>query len=133
MAPTLTDAQRALFDAKNFAHVATTNADGSPQVSPVWVAYDGTHVLFNSEKKRLKIKNLTRDGRVAVSVLDAENPYRYVEVRGKVVEITENGANDDIDRMCLKYTGNPKYPWHKPDDVRVIVKILPEKIAAMGF
>jgi PPOX class probable F420-dependent enzyme len=127
----LNDAQKALFDAKNFAHVATINPDGTPQVNPVWIEYDGQHVVFNSEKKRLKVRNLERDPRVTVTVTDAANPYKYVEVRGRVVEIVPDEAA--IDRLAKKYIGQDKYPWNKPGDVRVTVRIEPEKVSGMGL
>lgn len=127
----LNDAQKALFDAKNFAHVATINPDGTPQVNPVWIEYDGQHVVFNSEKKRLKVRNLERDPRVTVTVTDAANPYKYVEVRGRVVGIVPDEAA--IDRLAKKYIGQDKYPWNKPGDVRVTVRIAPEKVSGMGL
>ena len=128
----LSPEQKKLLDAKNFAHVATINPDGSPQVTPVWVEYDGTHVIINSEKTRKKVKNLQRDARVALSVADAANPYHYIEIRGRVVEVTEKGANDVIDRLAKKYMDKDKYPFHKPTDVRVTIKIEPEKVSGMG-
>ena len=128
----LNEAQKQLLDSKNFAHVATINPDGSPQVTPVWVEYDGTHVIFNSEKKRKKVTNLQRDPRVSLSIADAANPYKYIEIRGKVVEMTEKGANESIDRLAKKYMDKDKYPFHKPDDVRVIIKVAPEKVSGMG-
>ena len=88
MAITLNDAQKKYLADKNFGHVVTLNRDGSPQVSPVWVEYDGKHVIVNSEEKRLKVRNLKRDPRVSISIQNAENPYEYIEIRGKVVEIT---------------------------------------------
>ncbi len=129
MARRLTPEVRALFDAKNFAHVATLNADGSPQVSPVWVGYDGEHVIFNTEAKRLKTRNMKRDPRVALTVQNLENPYQYVEVRGRVVEITEKGGEEGIDAMSKKYLGQDKYPGIGPGDVRVNVKVEVEHVA----
>jgi len=132
MAAQLNEKQKALLDGKNFAYVGTVGEDGSPQVTPVWIEYDGTHVVFNTEKSRKKVKNLERDGRVSLSIADAANPYYYIEIRGKVVEITEKGGADGIDRLAKKYIGQDKYPWNKPGDVRVLVKILPEKVLGMG-
>ncbi len=80
---------RDLFEKKAFAHVATVSADGAPQVTPVWVDFDGTHVRFNTARGRVKDKNLQSNPRVALSILDPENPYRYLQVRGRVVEMTE--------------------------------------------
>ena len=132
MAIKLTDAQKALLDGKNFAHVATLNPDGSPQVTPVWVEYDGMHVIFNSEKTRKKVTNLQRDPRVVLSISDSANPYHYIEIRGKVVEVTEKGADENIDKLAKKYMDKDKYPFHKPGDVRVILKIEPEHVGGMG-
>ena len=133
MALKLTPAARALFDAKNFANVATLNEDGSPQVSPVWIGYDGEHVIFNTEKTRLKTRNMKRDPRVALSVQSLDNLYQYVEVRGKVVEITEEGGGAGIDAMSKKYLGQDKYPGTGPGDVRVNVKVAIEHIAGQGI
>ena len=132
MAIKLTDAQKALLDGKNFAHVATLNPDGSPQVTPVWAEYDGMHVIFNSEKTRKKVTNLQRDPRVVLSISDSANPYHYIEIRGKVVEVTEKGADENIDKLAKKYMDKDKYPFHKPGDVRVILKIEPEHVGGMG-
>jgi PPOX class probable F420-dependent enzyme len=98
----------------------------------VWIEYDGTHVLFNTEEKRAKTKHLRKDPRVALTVLDAKNPYHYIEIRGKVVEMTTEGADAMIDRLAMKYMGQEKYPFNKPGDVRLTVKILPEKVFGMG-
>src|SRR5215510_15396292 len=94
-----------LFQKKAFAHLATVNEDGSPQVTPVWVGYDGTHVLVNSARGRRKDKNMERNPAVALSIQDPDNPYRYLEVRGKVEDITESGADHHIDKMAKKYMG----------------------------
>ncbi|MBF6600737.1 MAG: PPOX class F420-dependent oxidoreductase [Dehalococcoidia bacterium] len=131
MAITLTEKQRKLLtEGKNFAHVATIMPDGSPQVTPVWVDFDGRHILFNTEEKRVKLRNLRRDPRVTLSVLDMGNPYDFVEFRGRVVEMTTEGADAHIDAMAKKYLGQETYPFSRPGDVRVIVKI--EVTAATG-
>jgi PPOX class probable F420-dependent enzyme len=104
-------------------------ADGSPQVTPVWIDYDGEYLRVNSAKGRLKDRNIRRDPRVAVSLLDPDNPYRYVQVRGRVVEITEEGADAHIDSLAKKYTGADKYANHQPGVVRVIYKIKPENFS----
>jgi PPOX class probable F420-dependent enzyme len=132
MAVTLTDEQRKLLDAKNFAHIATIDPSGNPQVTPVWIEYDGTHVLFNTEEKRAKTKHMRENPRIAICVSNAENPYHYIEIRGNVVEITTEGADAMIDRLAMKYMGKEKYPFNKPDDVRVVVKVAPEKVLGMG-
>ncbi len=132
MAITLNDAQKKYLADKNFGHVATLNKDGSPQVSPVWVEFDGKHVIVNSEQSRRKVRNLKRDPRVSISILNGENPYEYIEIRGKVVEITAEGGSEGIDRLAKKYMGVDKYPYNKPEDVRVILKIVPEHVAPAG-
>jgi PPOX class probable F420-dependent enzyme len=115
-----------------FAHVATLNADGSPQVTPVWIDFDGTHVLFNTAKGRVKATNLAREGRVALSIADPENAYRYLGIQGHVVEMTEAGADAHIDKMAKKYLGKDSYPFRTPGEVRIIVKIAPDKVHANG-
>ena len=131
MAATLSDSQRKLLDAKNLAFVATIGADGKPQVTPVWVEFDGTHVCFNTEEKRAKTKHLRNNPSVAICVSNSENPYNYVEIRGKVVDITREGADEMINRLSHKYIGKD-YPFHQPGDVRLMVKVEPEKVFGMG-
>ena len=97
-----------LFRKKAFANLATLMPNGSPQVTPVWVDYDGQHVIINTAEGRQKDKNLQRDGRVALSILDPENPYRYLEVRGHVAQRTREGADQHIDAMARKYLGQDK-------------------------
>jgi len=122
---------RDLFDKKAFAHLATLMPDGRPQVTPVWCELDGQHVVVNSAKGRQKDRNMRRDPRVTVTISDPENPYRYLEVRGRVAEITEEGA-DHIDRLTKKYLGQDKYPYRQPDEVRVVYRVEPEKFSFMG-
>jgi PPOX class probable F420-dependent enzyme len=131
MAVELTAKAKQIIEDKTFAHVATINKDGSPQVSPVWIEHDGTHVIVNSERKRLKVRNLERNPAVSVSVQDASNPYSYVEIRGRVVEITDEGGFEGIDRLSKKYTGQEKYPGNAPGDIRVQIKITPTRITGM--
>jgi PPOX class probable F420-dependent enzyme len=126
------DNYRDLFQKKAFAHLATIGADGSPQVTPVWVDFDGTHIRFNTARGRVKDKNLRRNPRVALSVQDPDNPYRYMQVRGRVAEITEQGADAHIDALAKKYMNQDKYPYRRPGEVRVLYRILPEKIHTLG-
>src|SRR3970282_1404686 len=126
------DTYKDLFQKKAFAHLATVGADGSPQVTPVWVDFDGTHIRFNTAKGRVKDKNLRRNPKAALSIQDPDNPYRYMQVRGRVAEITEQGADAHIDALAKKYINKDKYPWRRPDEVRVTYKILPEKIHTLG-
>jgi PPOX class probable F420-dependent enzyme len=121
-----------LFNKKAFASLATVNSDGTPQVTPVWVDFDGKHVIVNSARGRRKDKNMGQNSSVALSIMDPDNPYRYLEVRGRVAEITEEGADQHIDKMAKKYMGVDKYPYHRPGDVRVIYKIEPMHTSQMG-
>ena len=114
-----------LFEKKAFAHLATLMPDGSPQTTPVWIDYDGEYVLVNTAEGRLKDRNLRADGRVALSILDPDNPYRYLQVRGEVAERTYEGADAHIDKMALKYMGKEKYPNRAPGEKRVLYKIKP--------
>lgn len=128
----IADSHFDLFKKQAFAHLATLMPDGKPQVTPVWIDYDGHHILMNTAEGRQKDRNLKRDGKVALSILDPENPYRYLEVRGKVVERTYEGADAHIDAMAKKYLGQDKYPFRQPGEVRVIFKIVPEHTTSMG-
>ena len=112
-----------LFQKPAFASLTTLMPDGSPQVTPVWCDWDGTQVVFNSAKGRQKDRNVRRDPRVALAVIDPDNPYRYLQVRGRVVEITEAGADAHIDKLAKKYMGVDQYPLRQPGEVRVIYKI----------
>jgi PPOX class probable F420-dependent enzyme len=121
-----------LFQKKAFASLATLMPDGRPQVTPVWVDYDGDHVIFNSARGRQKDRNVRRDARVALAIVDPDNPYRYMEIRGTVVEITEQGADASINKLAKKYMGLDKYPYSQPGEVRVVYKIRPEHTTVMG-
>ena len=121
-----------LFDKKVFAGLATLMPNGSPQVTPVWIDFDGENVVFNTATGRQKDKNLLADGRVALSLVDPENPYRHLEIRGTVVERTTEGADDHINKMAKKYLGQDVYPFRQPGEVRVIYKIKPERTSSMG-
>ncbi|RPJ86974.1 MAG: PPOX class F420-dependent oxidoreductase [Acidobacteria bacterium] len=121
-----------LFQKPCFANLATLMPDGRPQVTPVWCDYDGTYVVVNTAKGRQKDRNMRRDNRVSLSIMDSKNPYRYLEIRGTVAEITEEGASDHIDKMAKKYLGLDKYPNAQPGEVRVLHKIRPEKTSSMG-
>ena len=119
-------------ETRAFAYLATRMADGSPQVTPVWFSTAGDAILVNSAKGRVKDKNMRRCPMVALCIQDPGNPYRYLQVRGKVVEITEEGANAHIDALAGKYTGKFEYQHHQTGVKRVIYKIIPEKIDAHG-
>ena len=123
-----------LFEENNFAFLATLMEDGSPQVTPTWVDIDKNNntILINTAKGRTKHRNVSKDPRVAVSIIDASNPYHMVAVRGKVVEQT-NGkeADEHIDKMAKKYLGKNKYPGRAPGEQRVLLKIKPEHLNEM--
>jgi len=115
-----------------FANLATLNPDGSPQVTPVWVDFDGSHVIVNTARGRVKAKNLAREPRVALAIADPENPYRYLGIQGRVVEMTEQGGDAHIDKMAKKYLGKDSYPARKAGEVRIVVKIEPDKVHTNG-
>jgi PPOX class probable F420-dependent enzyme len=121
-----------LFQKKAFAQLATLMPDGSPHVAPVWVDYDGQYVVINTAKGRVKDRNMRHDPRVGIDLLDPDNPYRHLSIRGRVADITENGADEHIDKMAKKYLGQDRYPFRTPDEVRVVYKIEPQGIFAMG-
>jgi PPOX class probable F420-dependent enzyme len=123
---------RDIFDKKTFASVGTVSADGAPQVTPVWCEFDGTHIVFNTARGRVKDKNLSRKPRVTIVAADPENPYRYVQIRGRVAEITEQGADAHIDKMAKKYIGQDRYPWRRPGEVRLLLKVAPARVQGMG-
>jgi PPOX class probable F420-dependent enzyme len=124
------DSHLDLFKKKSFANLATLMPGGQPQVTPVWVDYDGHHVVINTAEGRQKDKNLQRDGRVSLSIMDPDNPYRYLEVRGHVTERTRSGADQHIDAMAKKYLGKDQYPFRQPGEVRVIFKVEPEHVTS---
>ena len=132
MADKIPEPFKDLFAKVAYANLATVMPDGSPQVTPVWFDYDGDCLRINSAKGRIKDKNMRRDKRVALSIQDPDNAYRYLAVRGNVAEITEEGADAHIDSLAKKYLGKDKYPFRGPGEVRVIYKIRPEKISTMG-
>lgn len=124
---------RDLFERETYANFATLMPDGTPQVTPVWVDRDGDHVLVNTARGRQKEKNVTRDGRVGLSVMDPDDPYRYVSIRGEVVEVTEDGAVEHINELARKYMDVAEYPnLGEESGARVIVKIRPDRVVTSG-
>ncbi len=121
-----------LFEKKALASMATLMPNGQPQVTPVWCDFDGENVLVNTAVGRVKDRNLQRDGRVSLAIIDPDNPYRYLEVRGTVIERTVSGADAHIDRMAKKYLGVDTYPYGRPGEVRVLYRIKPERLSGMG-
>jgi PPOX class probable F420-dependent enzyme len=131
MAAAIPEKYRDLFQKPAFGVLATLMPDGQPQVTPVWVDWQGGHVIVNSAKGRQKDKNIERDRRVTVTLIDPANPYRYVEIRGRVDEITEKDADTHIDKMAKKYLGKDTYPFRQAGEVRVMYKIAPQHVS--GF
>src|SRR5689334_14628901 len=121
-----------LMSKKACCHLATVAADGRPQVTPVWFDFDGKYIRVNSAAGRAKDRNMRRDARVALSILDPDNAYRYLEIGGRVAEITEEGAAAHIDALAKTYMGVDAYPFHQPGVKRVIYKIEPERFSTMG-
>ena len=121
-----------ILDKPSFAHLSTLMSDGSPQASAVWVDTDGPLIVVNSAEGRLKDRNIRRDPRVAISVVDPDNPYRSLMIRGRVAKISNEGADAHIDKMAKKYMGVDEYPFRTPDEVRVMYYIEPERVASMG-
>ena len=132
MAASIPEQYKDLFQKRAFASLATLMPDGRPQVTPVWVDLDGSHIRINSAKGRVKDKNMRRNKKVALSIFDPDNPYRHLAVQGQVVDITEQGADAHIDALAKKYLGKDKYPFRRPGEARVIYKIRPEKVSTMG-
>lgn len=126
-----------LLEDKNIAHIATVMRDGSPQVTPVWVDVepDGSHVLINTAEGRVKARNVGRDPRVALSVVDSHDPYRAVVVRGTIVEqrAEEEGAGEHINKLAKKYRGNDTYRRRDASERRVLLRIKPEFVAERGL
>ena len=133
-ADTLSPGAVKLLQEKQIAQLATVMRDGSPQVTPVWIDVepDGSHILINSAEGRIKTRNAARDPRVAVSVVDAQNPFRYAIVRGRIVERTHAGADAHIDALAKKYLGRDSYPNRNPSEQRVILRIKPEHVLERG-
>jgi PPOX class probable F420-dependent enzyme len=124
--------QDLLTEKKSFAHLATIMPDGSPQVTPVWFDYRNGRIRVNTAKGRVKARNMSEGSRVALSILDPDNAYRYLQVRGKIVQFTEAGGKEHIDTLAKKYLGKDVYPWHNASDVRVSYEVEPLSVQTMG-
>lgn len=121
-----------LNEKKAFANLATTMPDGSPQVTPVWIDYTGGVVRVNTAKDRVKAHNMELGAKVAMSILDPDNPYRYIQIRGHVSSVNEQGADAHIDSLAQKYLGKDKYPYSQPGETRVIYEITPDATQTMS-
>ncbi len=119
-------------ETKAFANLATVMPDGSPQVTPVWFFYENGKFIVNTARGRVKDKNMAKNTRVALSITDPDNPYAHIAVRGTIVRSTEEGADPHIDSLAKKYLGQDKYPFRKPDEVRVLYEIEPLSVSTMG-
>ena len=117
---------------KAFANLATVMPDGTPQVTPVWFDYQNGILRVNTAKGRVKARNMTQGAPVALAIMDPDNPYRYVQVRGRVRRATTEGADAHIDALAKKYLGKDKYPWRQPGQERLLVEIEPTSVQAMG-
>jgi PPOX class probable F420-dependent enzyme len=134
--PSMADIPAAFHDLmtspKAFAHLATLMKDGSPQVTPVWFDYTNGQIRVNTAKGRVKARNMAEGSRVALSILDPDNAYRYIQIRGVVKRVTEEGGKAHIDSLAKKYLGKDVYPWHNPKDIRTIYEIEPVATQVMG-
>lgn len=129
MTDTFTPAAKAIFEKKVLAHVATLGPDGAPQVTPVWVMLDGDDIVINTALGRAKARNLATDSRVAVSLTDPDNMYSPIVVRGTVVGFTTEGGDEVIDQLAKKYLDVDSYPMRTEGEIRVTVKIRPDRIS----
>jgi PPOX class probable F420-dependent enzyme len=134
MSASIPEAFRPLLsdEAKVFANLGTLFRDGSPQVTPIWFDTEGDMIRINSAKGRAKDRNMRRDQRVSLAITDPSNPYRYIQIRGRVDGITEEGADAHIDRLAKKYMGLDTYPMRTAGETRVIYRIRPERVTTMG-
>ncbi|MEJ7819670.1 MAG: PPOX class F420-dependent oxidoreductase [Rubrobacteraceae bacterium] len=130
--PILPEDYKDILESTALAHVATVGPNGEPQNTPVWFDFDGEHLKFSQTKARQKYRNVGREPRIALSIVDPENDYRYIEVRGEVVRIDEDPNLDFINAMAKKYLDMDQYPFHQPGDERVVVVIEPRHTTQMG-
>jgi len=121
-----------LLEDKNLAFVATLMKDSSPQITPTWIDLVDGIIIVNTAEGRVKQRNVSRDPRVAISIVDNKNPYNMVSIRGKVIEQTTQDADRHIDKMAKKYLGVDKYPFGMPGEKRILLKIMPQKIFHMA-
>jgi len=132
MADVLSEKARALIARPVLASLATLNGDGSPQITPLWVDLDGDDVLFNTAEGRKKARNMEKDARVAVTVIDPDDQYNVVAFRGTVVDVTTDGADAHIDSLAKKYLGVDEYPMRREGEVRIKVRVRTDHIAMQG-
>jgi PPOX class probable F420-dependent enzyme len=130
--PMIPEGYEDLLESTALAHVASIGPQGKPQNNPVWFGWDGEHIKFSQTKARQKYRNVGRAPRIAFSIVDPENPYRYLEIRGEVVRIEDDPDLDFINSMAKKYLDMDKYPYHQPADERVVIFTRPEHTTQMG-
>lgn len=129
MSEQFTDAARAIFAKKSLLHIASLGSDGAPHVTPVWGELDGDDIIINTALGRAKARNLANDGRVAISLTDPDNPYTVISIRGTVVGFTTDGADEVIDRLAKKYLNEDTYPFRREGEIRVTVRVRPDRIS----
>lgn len=129
---TIPEKYRDLLDTKALAYVATTLADGSPQVTPVWFDHQGDTLRINTAKGRVKARTMNEGAKVALAIVDPANAYRYMQVRGTVARVTGEGADAHIDSLAKKYLGKDKYPFRQPGEERITLEITPDAVHTMG-
>jgi PPOX class probable F420-dependent enzyme len=117
---------------KAFANLATLMPDGTPQVTPVWFDYKDGRIRVNTAKGRVKARNMQEGAPVALAIMDPDNPYRYIQLRGRVKRVAEQNASAHIDSLAKKYLEKDKYPWARPDEVRVMYEIEPTSASGMS-
>lgn len=132
MSTVIPEDKRDLLESTALAHVATVGPDGEPQNNPVWFGWDGELLSFSQTTGRQKYRNVQREPRVSLSIVDPANPYRYLEIRGRVERIDPDPERAFINSMAKKYMGVEEYPWHRPGDERVVVVVRPERATHMG-
>jgi PPOX class probable F420-dependent enzyme len=132
MSQTLSASARALLARPVLASLATIAADGSPQITPLWIDVEGDDLVVNTSQGRAKARNMERNPKVALCVVDPDDPFNVVAVHGTVTEITTEGADDHIDALAKKYMGVDAYPMRQEGEVRVKIKIHPDKIVMQG-
>lgn len=131
MPVTMSEGVKKLFLDPNFAHLATLMPDGSPQVTPVWVDLEGDRILVNTAEGRAKPRNVRHDPRVAISIHSQDNPYSSAFIRGRVVQVRHEGADELIDKLAKKYIDQARYPWRQPGEQRLVMVIEPEHVGSM--
>jgi PPOX class probable F420-dependent enzyme len=125
----LSERARRIIEGPNFASLATLMPDGSPHVSTIWIDHDGDDVVFNTAEGRVKTANIRRDPRVAISVFERSDADEQVVIRGTIVEITRDGADDHIDKLAKKYLGVDDYPWRNPALPRLLFRVRPDRVS----